>query len=240
MASLGFHLRRACLGLGLLALAASAAAQSDTPPLEMEVLSAREATKLLVNQVKPDYPAVAHANYIEGQVQMELMVGPDGHVRKAHVLRGHPLLAASALKATHRWVYRPFTTAAGPRAFSTQVKVIFDLRKQRSLDREHFPAAPAQDLQRRVTLPEVLERPLAPRTAPSIRLHVLVGDDGRVIDSSLVSGPVALFQSAQNSVAQWQFQPARWGNLAVPWYLDIDVPVASPVPSTTSRLPERP
>ena len=234
---LSTQVRRSCVSLGLLALAATAAAQSDTTP-GAGVLSARQATKLLVNQVKPDYPAVAHANYIEGQVQLELMVGPDGHVRKAHVLRGHPLLAAAALKATHRWVYRPWITASGPRPFSTQVKMVFDLHRQSDLAHQHFPTAPAQDLQQRVTLPQVLERPEAAGT--SVRLRVLVGDDGRAIDSSLLSGPVALFQSAQNSVAQWQFQPARWGNLAVPWYLDVDVSVAEAGVSTASTSPRRP
>src|SRR5215472_6328185 len=92
----------ACVGL-----AACAAAQSD-PPVQPRVIDARQATRLLVNQSKPDYPAVAHDNYIQGQVQMELTVGADGHVRKAHVLLGHPLLAASALKTVHNWVYRPF------------------------------------------------------------------------------------------------------------------------------------
>jgi hypothetical protein len=62
-------------------------------------------------------------------------------------------------------------------------------------------------------------------------MRVLVGDDGRALDSSLVSGPIGLFESAQNKVTQWRFQPARWGNLAVPWYLDLDVPVGSQGPS---------
>src|SRR5690242_9542074 len=95
------------LTLALLLLSRPAAPQDGA----RTVLSAHEATRLLLSQAKPDYPPIAHANYIEGQVQMEVMIGPDGHVRKAHVLRGHPLLAASALKAIRRWVYRPFVTA---------------------------------------------------------------------------------------------------------------------------------
>lgn len=222
----------------MLAFGAIVWAQS-VAPLQTEVLSSRDASRLLLNQVKPDYPAVAHTNYIEGQVQMELIVGADGRVRKAHVLHGHPLLAASALQAIHHWIYRPFVTAQGPTPFCTEVKVVFDLR-QHSIDREHFPTTPELDLERRVTPPEALEKPAASPTEPSIRMRVLVGDDGRAIDSSLVSGPTALFESAQRSLAQWQFQPARWGNLAVPWYLEIDVPVPGAESTAASTAPRKP
>ena len=236
MARLGQY-RGSWLAAGVLVLAATAWSQSAAP-LKTEVLSARESSRLLFNQVKPDYPAVARTNYIEGQVQVELLVGPDGHVRKAHVLHGNAILAASALQAIHHWMYRPFLTGRGPTPFCTQVKVVFDL-KLRSIDREHFPATPELDLQRRVTPPTALDRP-AGSTGPSVRLHVLVGDDGRAMDSSLVSGPPALFETAQASVAQWRFQPARWGNMPVPWYLDIDVPLADDESTAASSAPRKP
>ena len=217
------------LVFGLLALPVTATSQGPARP-ETEVLSARQATQLLLNQVKPDYPPVAHANYIQGQVQMEVMIGPDGHVRKAHVLHGHPLLAASALKAIRRWVYRPFITTSGPAPFSTQVKVVFDLRDLRR-ESERFPTAPEQDLERQVRPPSLIDRSFHGPAGPCIHMRVLVGDDGHAIDSTLLSGPLAFFQSAQDEVTQWRFQPARWGNLAVPWYLELDVPVDNHGPS---------
>jgi len=216
-------------------LAAWAAAQSDPPP-PPHVIGAREATRLLVNQAKPDYPAVAHDNYIQGQVQMELMVGVDGHVRRAHVLHGHPLLAASALNCVHKWVYRPFVTSSGPTAFSTLVKIVFDLSQR---ERTQFPATPERDLAQRVKLPEVVERFAPPPGSPSVQLRVLVGDDGRAIDSSLVSGPAALLARAQNNLSRWKFQPARWGNMAIPWYLDVTVPAESGAHSEVSAAPKQ-
>jgi len=212
----------ACVGL-----AACAAAQSD-PPVQPRVIDARQATRLLVNQSKPDYPAVAHDNYIQGQVQMELTVGADGHVRKAHVLLGHPLLAASALKTVHNWVYRPFVTPNGPAPFSTLVKVVFDLNKK---EHSEFPATPERDLEQQIRLPEVAEQPADPPGSSPVRLRVLVGEDGRVIDSGLVSGPVALLARAQNNLERWKFQPARWGNMAIPWYLEVTVPAENRVDS---------
>ena len=226
------------LTLGVLILPGSASSQAGGR-LQPQVLSAHEATRLLVNQIKPDYPPVAHANYIEGQVQMELTVGPDGRVRRAHVLRGHPLLAASALKAIRRWVYRPFVTATGPIPFRTQVKVVFDLRDLRR-ERRQFPTTPEEDLERQVKPPAILERHPEAAAESLIRLHVLVGDDGHAIDSTLLSGPIAFFESAQETLARWRFQPARWGNLAVPWYLDLDVPVENQEPSRAAIEIPRP
>ncbi len=206
--------------MAFVSFAACAAAQSAAP-VQPRVIDARQATRLLVNQSKPDYPAVAHDNYIQGQVQVELTVGADGHVRKAHVLHGHPLLAASALKSVRNWVYRPFVTPTGPTPFSTLVKVVFDLNPK---EHTEFPATPERDLERRIKLPEVAEQPADPPGGSSVRLRVLVGEDGRAIDATLVSGSVALMAAAQNNLARWKFQPARWGNMTIPWYLEVTVP----------------
>jgi hypothetical protein len=218
-------------------VAAAGMAQSHAPaPAQPTVLDSRQATRLLMNQVSPDYPAVAHTNYIQGPVQMELLVGSDGRVQKAHVLHGNALLAASALKAVYHWLYHPCVTAQGPVPFRTQVKVVFDLRHNTS---DRFPTRPEWDLEQRVRLPQVEESDLA-RSGPSVRLRVLVGDDGRAMDSTLVSGSSSFFESAQANVSQWKFQPARWGNLAVPWYLDVNVPVGSAYPSQASVAPREP
>jgi TonB family protein len=207
------------------ALVAASVAVVGRAPLRGQVqpmvLNSRQAARLLLSQVQPEYPAVAHTNYIQGPVQVELFVGSDGQVRTAHVLRGNALLAAAALKAVYHWIYRPCQTPEGPVPFRTQVKVLFNLR--RNLD-ARYPVTPEQDLAARVTQPQVAADVL-PSSGPSVRLRVLVSDEGRAMDSMLVSGSTSLLALAQESVAKWRFEPARWGNLAVPWYLDVDVPV---------------
>lgn len=215
--------RTALLLVWATALLAQAPVDAQVQPT---VLDSHQATRLLLSQVPPEYPAVAHTNYIQGNVQIELFVGSDGHVHRAHVLRGNALLAASALKAVSHWIYRPCLTAEGPVPFRTQVKVVFDLRH---IAGDHFPARPEKDLEERVTVPQVAQN-FDPPAGQSVRLRVLVSDDGRAMDSTLVSGSTSLLESAQESVAQWKFEPARWGNLNVPWYLDVDVPVGSAAP----------
>ena len=43
----------------------------------------------------------------------------------------------------------------------------------------------------------------------NVVLHVIIGADGAVKESSAMSGPTLLFQSAVEAVRQWQYQPFR-------------------------------
>jgi len=58
-------------------------------------------------RVEPIYPELARHMNISGLVKVELIIGPDGKVKSAKVLGGHPVLAAAALDAAKRWVFEP-------------------------------------------------------------------------------------------------------------------------------------
>lgn len=216
-------------GIGILALvvgglvaAAPAPGQFDAPGTNSVVLDRKAASRLLVSQTSPEYPPVAKINFIQGQVRVKIVVTPEGNVGEVHVIRGHPFLAASALKAISRWVYRPFLKGAAPTAFQTFVDINFSLRPRKI---EDLPLQADQDLSRRIQPPEVLERPSGQASAKSVRLRVLVNDKGRVIDCVPMGGLPAQAEAARKDIERWTFRPARWGTLPVPWYLDVDVPV---------------
>jgi len=239
MISLAFQRRTAwaSLAAGLLCLAGAAPLLAQTaagghPPV---VVGRREATRLLVNQVAPEYPPLARVNYIQGQVRVEVLVSREGRVAQAHVLQGHPLLAAAALRAVRRWLYRPFVTASGPATFLTTVNLKFILRSKKL---DQVPLQPEADLRRQVKPPEVLTGRVDPGCASSVHLRVLLNDDGQVIDTQPLKGSPSQFEEAQKAVEQWTFHPARWGTLPVPWYLEVDVPVADPAVCTTAADPE--
>jgi TonB family protein len=58
-------------------------------------------------RVEPIYPELARHMNLSGVVKVELVIGPDGKVKSAKVLGGHPVLAAAALDASKRWVFEP-------------------------------------------------------------------------------------------------------------------------------------
>ena len=57
--------------------------------------------------VKPTYPREAQRAGVQGIVIVELLIGPNGKVRDAHVLRSVPPLDKAALDAVRKWEFTP-------------------------------------------------------------------------------------------------------------------------------------
>ncbi|PYV16565.1 MAG: hypothetical protein DMG21_11330 [Acidobacteria bacterium] len=202
-----------------------AAAFSQTPVPERPVfLKNKEAGALLVEKPEPKYPPLAKINFIQGRVRVRILVNEDGRVVSAHALSGHPFLAAAALAALAGWRYRPYTTPKGSQEFVTDVQVIFALRIK---DPTTVPSQPEEDLERQVRPPRVLSRPDNLPQASSIHIRVLVSSEGKALDVDPAPGFPAKFEVMRERFASWKFQPARFGSLAVPWYLEVEVPSES-------------
>lgn len=59
------------------------------------------------NKVAPVYPELAHKMNISGTVKIEVVVGPNGTVKQARIVGGHPVLATAALDAAKKWKFEP-------------------------------------------------------------------------------------------------------------------------------------
>lgn len=59
------------------------------------------------SKVLPAYPELAHKMNISGTVKIEVTVAPNGTVKEAHVVGGHPVLATAALEAAKKWRFEP-------------------------------------------------------------------------------------------------------------------------------------
>jgi TonB family protein len=202
---------------------AQAAPVGDRPVF----LNRKSAGRLLVDKPKPDYPPLARINFIQGRVRVRILVSQDGQVTEAHVLSGHPILAAAALADVQRWRYTPYRTSAGPREFVTDVEVGFTLRVK---DIQSLPTAPEADFERQIHPPRVLSQPADPGgpdnlpRASSIHMRVLVSEEGKALDVDPAPGFPSKFEDLRGQFAHWTFQPARFGSLAVPWYLEVEIP----------------
>ncbi len=199
------------------------------------VLDRKAAARQIWTEVKPEYPALARINYIQGRVQVRVVVAKDGRVAQAHVVHGHPFLAVSVLNAVRRWIYHPLKTASGLAEFTTLIDVNFTLHVKKV---ESAPLQPAKDLDRQVRPPQILNGPHTTASDSRVRMRVLVGDEGQVVDSTPLDGAVASFPAARRIVEHWTYLPARWGAMAVPWYLDVDVPVENAVAESCSTSPD--
>ena len=80
-----------------------------------------------IKDVKPVYPADAQAAGVQGIVIIEALIGTDGLVKEAKVLRGVQMLDAAALEAVMQWRYTPTLLNGDPVELIMTVTVTFTL-----------------------------------------------------------------------------------------------------------------
>ncbi len=59
------------------------------------------------SKVQATYPDLARRMGLSGTVKVEVVVLPNGTVKEAKVVGGHPVLAAAAVEAVKKWRFEP-------------------------------------------------------------------------------------------------------------------------------------
>jgi TonB family protein len=80
-----------------------------------------------IRDVKPVYPEIAQAARVQGIVIMEAVIGTEGWVTDARVLRSVPLLDEAALDAVRQWQFTPTLLNGAPVQVLMTVTVNFTL-----------------------------------------------------------------------------------------------------------------
>lgn len=78
--------------------------------------------------VPPQYPDIARSARVEGVVIVEAIIGSDGKVEQARVIRSKPLLDEAALAAVTAWEYTPTLLNGTPVPVIITVTVQFSLK----------------------------------------------------------------------------------------------------------------
>lgn len=81
-----------------------------------------------IKDVRPVYPPVAREAGIQGIVILEVVIGTDGRVSDARVLRSIPLLDQAALDAVAQWEFTPTVVTGEPTAVVMTTTVNFTLQ----------------------------------------------------------------------------------------------------------------
>ena len=96
-----------------------------TPKPEHDVVS----QPVRIWAVNPVYPDVARAAQIEGDVLVLAVIGPDGRVTQAEIVRSvHPALNEAARQAVLQYRYTPGLRNGVPATFKIQVPISFRLK----------------------------------------------------------------------------------------------------------------
>jgi TonB family protein len=69
--------------------------------------SDNEIVRRAKTKVQPAYPDLARKMNITGTVKVQVVVAPNGTVKDAKVVGGHPVLANAALDAVKKWRFEP-------------------------------------------------------------------------------------------------------------------------------------
>ena len=69
--------------------------------------SANDVLRRAKSKVAPVYPELARKMNLSGSVKIEVVVAPNGSVKDAKVVGGHPVLAGAALDAMRKWRFEP-------------------------------------------------------------------------------------------------------------------------------------
>jgi TonB family protein len=64
-------------------------------------------TRKVKSKVMPLYPELARRMGITGTVKIQVVVAPNGSVKNAKVVGGHPVLAPAAMDAVRKWRFEP-------------------------------------------------------------------------------------------------------------------------------------
>lgn len=89
-------------GIGAAGLRAqSTQNQPSTNQVQGEIL------RRVKSRVQPIYPDLARKMNLTGTVKVEVVVSPNGTVKDAKVVGGHPVLANAALEAAKKWRFEP-------------------------------------------------------------------------------------------------------------------------------------
>jgi TonB family protein len=92
------------LGAGLAANSSQPAAPAASLPVGGDVKPAK-----LIASVPPIYPALAKGQHVSGDVRIDALIDPTGHVTTMKIVSGPTLLHQAAMDSLRQWKYQPAT-----------------------------------------------------------------------------------------------------------------------------------
>jgi TonB family protein len=91
------------MGIGKKILAAAAATAFTITLASAQQTTIEEGKRKVKVKSSPAYPDLARKMSISGKVKLEVVIAPDGHVKSARPIGGHPVLVQPCLDAVKDW-----------------------------------------------------------------------------------------------------------------------------------------
>jgi TonB family protein len=81
-------------------------------------------SRRIKSRVEPLYPEIARRMSITGKVKLSVVISPNGSIKDAKVIGGHPILVNAAMDAVKKWKFEPATSET-----SGTIEVSFEGKK---------------------------------------------------------------------------------------------------------------
>jgi len=114
--------------IGGIVSATNAAVPKFVPVTPQRVRISQGVTRgLLVQKVEPQYPTLARAARVQGDVVLSAVIDTNGQITNLQLVSGHPMLVPAAIAAVKQWRYKPYLLNGQPVEVETTITVIFSL-----------------------------------------------------------------------------------------------------------------
>lgn len=115
--------------IGSIVSATSAAAVPKfVAPTPQRVRISQGVTRgLLIQKIEPQYPPLARAARVQGEVVLSAVIDSNGQINNLQLVSGHPMLVPAAIAAVKQWRYKPYLLNGQPVEVETTITVIFSL-----------------------------------------------------------------------------------------------------------------
>ena len=213
---LSFALLQLCclIFLAPIAMAQTAALVQPPKPGPDGLYAVSESNlKKLGSSPAVEFPPELSAFEITDSVAVEVIVSPDGKVKKAKAVSGKSnLLKESVEEKVKKWKFEPYLVNGTPVPVRTEITFNFN----NTLDHYHDPSndlpvhldrKTAQALVAKRVNPEYPSLARLAHIVGAVELRVIVGEDGHVHALHIITGHPLLATAAYNAVRQWEFKP---------------------------------
>ena len=160
-----------------------------------------------------EFPPELSAYEITDSVAVEVIVSPDGKVKKAKAISGKiEALKEAAEKKVKKWEFEPYLINGAPVPVRTEITFNF----KNTLDHYRDPSGDLPVHLDQKTAQALVAKRVYPQYPPmarlggitgAVELRAIVGEDGRVHALHIITGHPLLATAAYNAVRQWEFKP---------------------------------
>jgi len=201
---------------------------------------------VVIYKKEGEYTEEARRAGVNGNVEMEFVVGVDGLPSDIRVVRSSsPLLEKPAVEALSQGRFKPASLNGVPVAKKTKASMTFRLL-QSPVRLPEGDAAPSTS-GGQIGQPVLVYRrePEYPKLARQmgqsgvVELEAIIGVDGRVKGVKVLKGPPMLQRAAQDAVMHWVYQPTLVDGVAVENETHTSITFASKDPPPAEAVPEK-